>query len=78
MSDNSKKLAIKSELLRHLNTATEMERNGEMSSGLKVMSLKFDIALLEKRGLEPDVEFWDRWLGEDNSPIPMLAKLFHI
>ena len=59
MSNNiPKKLQLKTELLRHLDTATTMMDEGKPSSVIRVMSLKLDIELLEHQNIEPDLEFW--------------------
>lgn len=52
-----KKLAIKAELLRHLETAQQMLASNHPSSVIKVVTLQADLAYLEL-GAEPDLPMW--------------------
>jgi hypothetical protein len=61
---NTKKLALKSELIKHLETATRLHAEGKGSSEVKVISLNIDMYFLEHFGLEPDIKFWEEFLGE--------------
>lgn len=53
-----KKLQIKSELIKHLETAKTMERNNVPSSQLRVFALQFDIEAMDM-GVAPDMKFWN-------------------
>lgn len=67
MSNNitaERKLAIKSELLRHMETVKQRIQNGDGSSQLKMMFLDRDMEDLEKHNQEPELEFWENWLAE--------------
>lgn len=57
ISGNTKQLAIKSELLRHLGTATSLAKNNQPSSMVKVGTLLQDIANYENVDYQR-LEFW--------------------
>lgn len=59
---NSKKLEIRSELLRHLETAKAANKEGKPSTSVKVWFLQGDLANLDEHGVEPTLEFWRKWL----------------
>lgn len=59
MSNNiQKKLEIKSELLRHLDTATTMMNEDKPSSLIKVIALKFDIIDFDLYNKDPNLGLW--------------------
>lgn len=60
MSNNvSKKLALKAELLKHLTTAEKMRDEGVSSSGLRMILLALDIALVDRdQENHVDMQFW--------------------
>jgi hypothetical protein len=64
MSKNlPKKLELKAELLRHLDTAERMMDQHKPSSVLRAISLIGDIATLDHGG-QPDMEFWREVMAE--------------
>lgn len=67
MSKNiPKKLAIKAELLRHLETATKMRNEGKDSSDIKIVLLELEIDALDNEcymGDDPTA-FWRLILAE--------------
>lgn len=64
-NDNSqKKLSVKLEFLRHLETAKAHERAGKPSSGFKVKTLEADIKLHDKgQNVESRLDIWGEWLA---------------
>jgi hypothetical protein len=62
LTPESKKLTIKSELLRHLTTATEMREQSKPSSLIKALFIAGDIDNFEHRGIEPNLKFLQEWL----------------
>ncbi len=65
MSNNiPRKLEIKAELLRHMDTAQRKFENAEPSSVVKIIALNLDLLKFERDGTEPDLQLWRRALGE--------------
>ena len=63
--DQKRKLVLKSELLKHLETATKLRDQGHHSSDLKVFTLHLELGMLENhRTFQPDIELWGMWLAE--------------
>ena len=65
MSNNlseSKKLQLKSELLRHMETAKRLQDEGKPSSEVKLYFLKEDMRTLENHNIEPNMAGWRDWL----------------
>lgn len=63
MSDNiPKKLKIKAELLRHLETAQKQMDEGKVSSHVGVITLNFALVNFEFYGQDPELERWDAYL----------------
>lgn len=63
MSTNiPKKLQVKAELLRHLDTAMDMMESGKQSSEMKVATLYLELGRNDA-GKEVNLQFWDDWLG---------------
>lgn len=54
VTDDTKKLAVRAEMLRHLETATAQKAQNVSSSDFKAMSLAMDIAAMEATALDPD------------------------
>lgn len=63
--DHGRKLFLKSELLRHMETAKTLYEAEQSSSFLKLLSLGMDLRELEYDNKEPDLKHWENWLGED-------------
>ncbi len=61
--NNERKLQLKSELLRHMETAKSLAQSGG-SSQVKMAFLRMDLDNLEKHDQVPDIGFWDKWLQE--------------
>lgn len=64
MSNNlteSKKLELKSEMLRHLETAKRLADEGRPSTGVKAFFMEEDIRTLEF-GIEPNIKGWQAML----------------
>lgn len=64
LSPEAKKLAIKSELLRHLTTVEKQLNENKPSSVAKLFFLGLEIETYFKFGDEPDLQRWDNWLKE--------------
>lgn len=60
-----RKLFLKSELLRHMETAKTLYEAEQSSSFLKLLSLGMDFRQLEHNNIEPDLKHWNDWLAED-------------
>jgi len=57
------KLAIRREILRHLETANKMMNETKPSSILKVATLQADINAFENYDIPPDLNFWRDFLA---------------
>jgi hypothetical protein len=60
-----RKLELKSELLKHLDTAKRMYNEGSPSSHVKVFFLEQDIRKFDQHNIEPDMKLWENWLADN-------------
>lgn len=64
MSNNvSKKLEIRAELLRNLNTAMHQVHDHKPSSAMVLFAIYAEALRFEHNGLEPDLQLHKEWLA---------------
>lgn len=62
--DNAKKLAIKTEMLRHMVTARQQLNDNKPSTFVKMTVITLEIAAMERDEFVPNPQKWEKMLAE--------------